>query len=137
MNRYFVPSYFQDFLSACNYAGSLELQAFACYDEQNREMPHDLLRFDEDTHILSVWDSGWKPLCREWFVVRHNPGFNYPETVISEDGIFDRLADAEEYIKTHGGSWKMYNFRELQTKMAESIQLMQELKNEQEEERPF
>ena len=139
MNRYFVVAYFQNFFMACNYAGSLEAQAFACYDEQNDSMPHTLYRVNENTHMLEVWDSKWVTLCRVWFVVRHNPSFNHPETIISENGIFDTLAEAEAFIKENGGSWKLYSFKELQQKMIESADLEAQIKAEhaESEELPF
>ena len=70
----------------------------------------------------------WKHMFAAYFVVRHNPGTPYPETVISEDGIFTTPWDADKYIKEHGGAWKVYDFRGLQEKMAESLEIEAQLK---------
>lgn len=139
MKHFFAPAYFNDGdLAPWTYLGTDEQTAWETVCKLSEECPYDYFCYDESDKTLYVHENGWKPWGRVWFVVRHNPGFSYPETVISKDGIFDTLAETEAYIKKHGGSWKMYDFNELQYKMAESIQLMQRLKSEQQEkECPF
>lgn len=148
MNHYFVVAYFQAGLAPYTYVGTDINRATSVWDEDNAECPCDLFRFNEETKMVEgyepvtngtrILDWKWVPRYRAWVVVRHNPGFQYPETVISQNGIFETLAEAEAYIKNHDGSWKIYCFNELQHKMAESIQLMQKLKSEQQEEEcPF
>ena len=148
MNHYFVIAYFQANLAPYTYEGTNINHAMSVWDEHNTECPCDLFRYNEETKMVEnyglvrngtkIIDWKWVPLYRAWIVVRHNPGFSYPETVISKDGIFETMAETEAYIKNHGGSWKIYGFNDLQYKMGESIQLMQKLKSEQQEEEcPF
>ena len=138
MNHYFVPAYFQSGLAPYNYVGTSVQDAIETFDFCSDEMPCDLYRLNEDTKMLEVYnpivsgnailDWEWAPLYRAWVVVRHNPGFNYPETVISKDGIFDTVDEAQKFIEKNGGDWKIYGFAELQSKMIESAKLMEQLK---------
>lgn len=140
MNHYFVVAYFQTGLAPYTYVGTDINRAMSVWDEDNAECPCDFLRFNEESKMIESYepvtngtkiiDWKWVPFGRAWFVVRHNPGFSYPETVICQDGIFETLAETEAYIKEHGGSWKMYCFSELQHKMAESITLEEKLREE-------
>lgn len=143
MNHYFVLDFFYDSPMLDNYVGTDIDKAMAAWEKLNADSPYDLIRFNEETKMVEEYDAitepggkitGWEWVqrYRAWFVVRHNPGFKHPETVISGNGIFETLAEAEEYIKANGGYWKMYGFYELQNKMAESIRLMERLKKEQE-----
>ena len=108
MKHYFVPTYFQSGLAPYNHVGTNEQEAIDAFDLYSDEMPHDLYRLNEDTKMLEAYEpvvSGavivdwkWTPLYRAWVVVRDNPGFNYPETVISKDGIFDTVDEAQKFI---------------------------------------
>lgn len=133
MNHYFVSAYFQNFLMESNYVGTEEVNAYDTFIESNTECPHDFIRFNEDSKMVEVADfcikeekcvMSWRPVYKAWVAVRHNPGFDYPETVISKDGIFETLSDAKSFIKENGGSWKIYSFVELQNKLIESKELM-------------
>lgn len=139
MNHYFVVAYFQTALAPDAYAGINIDTAMERWNEQSKVYPCDLFRFNEETKMIEGYDGTkiWIPLYRAWVVVRCNPGFTHPETIICHDGIFETIAEAESYIKNHGGSWKIYDFDELQNKMAESIQLLRELNSDQHEECPF
>lgn len=143
MNRYFVLAYFQNGLAQYNYVGTNEEEADRIFSEASEEMPHEMYRFNETTKMVEsyepivsgkrILDWKWVPIYRAWFVVRNNPGFSYPETVICKDGIFDTLTEAEAFIREKGGNWKLYSFSELQEKMIESANLMAQLKKENEE----
>lgn len=149
MNHYFVLAYFQNVLAPYSYVGTNEEEANRIFSKASEEMPHEMYRFNESTKMVEsyepivsenrILDWKWVPIYRAWFVVRNNPGFNYPETVICKDGIFDTLTEAEAFIRENGGSWKLYSFSELQEKMIESADLMARLKTEQEklDETPF
>ena len=137
MKHFFAPAYFQEnALAPYTYLGTDEQKALDTFDKLKKECPYDFYYYDEEDKSLYAFTfehNEWTRCCRMWFVVRDNPGFNYPETVISEDAIFDTLAKAEAYIKEHGGSWKMYDFKGLQCKMAESLRLMDELNRQRQE----
>ena len=134
MDLFFITRYYQSAeIANWTYVGNNPEKAMAEFSDADEFEPCDLFRYNDSEKMLYGFnpvDDEWKPYCRMWFAVRHNPGFPYPETVISQDGIFDTLAETEAYIKEHGGSWKMYCFSELQCKMAESITLEEKLREE-------
>ena len=122
------------------------LDAARAYKKMNDECPAYLLvgRIEDDGHCHLYdtdgdvsFDAKWFDCGIRYFVVRHNPGTKYPETVISKDGVFNNPWDADKYIEEHGGDWKLYDFNELCHKIIESHYIIEGLKEEADYEGPF
>lgn len=115
------------------------IEAFRKMDADEPAYCYAIARDEEHGSCYHLYDTcgdfscnaSWRDIGRVYFVVRHNPGFGYPETVISPDGIFDYPQDAESYIDKHGGSWKAYTWEDLTAKMTESITLLEQFKEKE------
>ena len=127
---YFVTNHLSS-LSERNFYDNAE-DALKAYEVSNEYEPFYLIagiKGDDgryhlyDTNGKAHWKEKWRHMYVAYFAVRHNPGASYPETVISEDGVFATPEAANEYVKKNGGAWKVYSFKLLQEKMAESLSL--------------
>ena len=128
MKTFFVVPYFNETLMQ-SVAICDEKEAKRIFDEANSDMPHEFYMHNSETKMVYKWNfPGWKECFRAYVAVRKNIDTNYPETIICNDGIFDTIKDAEEYVAKNGGRWKIYCFSELRLKLHEDFELRERLK---------
>jgi len=114
-------------------------KAMKCYEEVNEYQPMDLFKLNGETGELSCYDcmeDTFYTGSKVYIVVRRPANVNYPETVICDNGIFNKLKDAEDFIALNGGSWKLYSHQGLIDKLNESERIKKE-EIPDEDERPF
>lgn len=124
MKKYFVEDgWYANFIQS----GAIDDadKAMKLFEEISSEQPVDLFCFDDETGLLYEFDckkNAFVPCSSQkiYIVVRRLANVNYHETVVCEDGIFDKFQPAEDFAKKHNGTWKLYNYRELLNKMNES-----------------
>ena len=118
-------------------------KAMKTYEEANKYSPHNLFCFDDETRTLYVYicfNDEFTPCCNKMYiVVRRMAEVSYPETVICENGIFNKIEDATKFAKEVRGSWKLYSYHDLLNKMNESEQIkkMENGAPEENDEPPF
>lgn len=103
--------------------------ALVDYDNASTESPTTLYGFENGTlfQCMNPWKHAteslvWEKISAAYVAVRKYVGTNYNgpyDTLICDGGIFRTVAEAEEYTKNHGGSWKIYTFSELKEKLHE------------------